>query len=583
MPAINLYDLVVWIFLLHITPMRIHLLFAFLVGSSCLSATATARDRVFFNGKVWTGPGQTAEAVLVSNERIVAVGTTGDILRIAPINAERIDVGGRIVLPGFIDSHVHFFWGALSLASVDLRDANSPAEFSRRITTRAAERPGEWILYGNWDHERWGGALPDRKWIDAKTGDTPVYVQRSDGHMALANSAALKLAGIDASTVDPIGGKILRDASGEPTGIIKDTAMTLVERVVPPFSDERMDEALQIATDLALSKGLTRIQDMSEGNLTSFTTFRRNHRAGKLRIRIQAFVPLADRAKLQSLENAGTDDDWLRLNGVKAFVDGSLGSSTAWFQEPYTDAPTNYGLTVTDLDELANGMKAANVDGQQLAIHAIGDEANRWTLDHLATLQRSRMPARIEHAQHLNFSDIARFSKLGVVASMQPYHAIDDGRWAELRIGPKRLKGTYAFHSLLEVGAIIAFGSDWPVAPLDPLTGIAAAVNRQTLDGLHPDGWQPQEKIGVEQAVRAYTEGAAYAGGVSDRAGRIAPGYLADMVILSHDIFSIAPDCIDRIRVLRTVVGGEDRFIALPAPADAASYGNDDCGPHHAR
>lgn len=534
-----------------------------------MATPVLARDRLLFNGKVWIGSitGRTAQAVLISGEHIAAVGTNSDMLAAAPADAERTDLDGHLVLPGFIDSHVHFFWGALSLASVDLHDADTSAEFVRRIAARASARPGEWILYGNWDHERWGGTLPNRSWIDPVTGDTPVFVQRSDGHMALANSAALRLAGIDAHMRDPVGGQIVRDGSGRPTGIVKDAAMALVEAHVPPASDARMDEALRIASDLALSKGITRVQDMSEGNWSSLAAFRRNREAGRLRIRIDAFVPIAEHAKLAAMIAAqGHGDDWLRWGGVKGFVDGSLGSSTAWFQAPYADAPDNRGLTATDLEQLGRDIQAANSEGLQIALHAIGDRANQWALDRFAGLPHlpgAALP-RIEHAQHLDPADVPRFAQEGVIASMQPYHAIDDGRWAEARIGAGRLKGAYALHTLLQAGAVLALGSDWPVAPLDPIAGIDAAVNRRTLDGLHPEGWQPQEKISVEEAVRGYTQGAAMAAGIADRAGQIAPGFLADITILSDDIFAIDPHCIPHVTILRTIVGGEDRLVAPP-------------------
>jgi predicted amidohydrolase YtcJ len=399
------------------------------------------------------------------------------------------------------------------------------------------------------------------------TGDTPVFVQRLDGHMGLANSAALKRAGIDAATPDPPGGTIVRDARGLPTGLLKDAAMDAVFRVIPPPDDARADAALQSGFAEALAHGVTQIHDMSDGDWRTLDAFRRARAAHALPIRVYAFVPIADWARLADFIRAnGRGDDWLRWGGVKGFVDGSLGSTTAWFHAPYADAPQTSGLTMGDPAVLARLIREADRAGLQVAVHAIGDRANDWLLDTYQRVAAEDGPRdrrfRIEHAQHLAPTAIARFGRLGVIPSMQPYHAIDDGRWAEKRIGAERLKGTYAFRSLLDTGAPLTFGSDWPVAPLDPLTGIDAAVTRRTIDGRNPQGWQPQERIGVARALRAYTVANAFAGFQEDRLGRIAPGQLADFVILSQDIFTVDPRRIVETRVLSTVVGGKRRYAA---------------------
>jgi hypothetical protein len=464
---------------------------------------------------------------------------------------------------------VHFVSGGLALDRVDLRDAATPAEFSRRIAQAAARLPkGRWILDGNWDHETWGGQLPTRDWIDKATATTPVFVSRLDGHMALANSVVLKLAGIDEKTPDPAGGTIVRDAAGRPTGVLKDAAMALVTKVMPPPSDEELEQGLRRAMDHAVSRGLTQVHDM--GGFEDFRVlelYRRTRAKDQLRLRIYSFVPLADYERATAFKQGnGAGDAWLRWGGVKGYVDGSLGSTTAWFHRPYDDEPTTSGLTVTDPQLLRTQMVAANNAGLHVTVHAIGDRANDWLLDTYANIERAGPKKdwrfRIEHAQHLTPEAIKKFGPLGVVASMQPPHLVDDGRWAEKRIGAERLKGTYAFRSLLDAGAHVTFGSDWPVASLDPMMGIYAAVTRRTVGGLNPNGWQPREKITVAEALRAYTAENAWAGFQEGKVGVLKTGALADFAVLSRDLFSTPPAQIADVKVVRTVVGGRDVFVA---------------------
>ncbi|CAN7545095.1 amidohydrolase family protein [Phenylobacterium sp. LjRoot225] len=551
----------------------LRLLLSSLLVLSLPAAATAAPDAIYLHGKVWTTEGdgrngeRFAQALATEGDLIVAVGTDAEITALAGSSTRKIDLAGRLVTPGFIDNHTHFLQGSLALSSVDLRDAGSPEEFARRIGARAKEQPGEWILQGNWDHELWNGRLPRRDWIDAVTGDTPVFVLRLDGHMGLANSAALKLAGIDAATADPAGGAIVRDADGRPTGLLKDSAMDAVMRVIPPPSETQIDAAIQGGFRDAVLHGVTQIHDMSDGDWRTFEALRRAKANGRLPIRAYAFVPIADWERLAGYIRAnGRGDDWLRWGGVKGFVDGSLGSTTAWFHQPYSDAPQTSGLTMGDPATLATLIGEADRAGLHLAVHAIGDRANDWLLDAYQRIATTDGPKdrrfRIEHAQHLSPAAIARFGELGVIPSMQPYHAIDDGRWAEKRIGAKRLTGTYAFRSLLAAGAPLTFGSDWPVAPLDPLTGIDAAVNRRTIDGRNPNGWQPQERVTVAQALRSYTVANAHAGFQDKKVGRIAPGFLADFVILSDDLFSIDPGAILSVKVQRTVIGGQDAYVA---------------------
>jgi predicted amidohydrolase YtcJ len=486
----------------------------------------------------------------------------------------RIDLAGRMVVPGFIDDHTHLLSGGFQLGSVDLRDAPTPAEFTRRIAAYARGLPeGRWITGGDWDHERFpGGVLPRREWIDSVTRLNPVFVNRLDGHMALANSLALRLAGITRATKDPPGGTIVRDArTGQPTGVLKDAAMDLVYRVQPEPSDAEYDDALRRAQAQALSLGVTMIEDMGGHGWRDLESFRRAENAGELKLRVYSFVPLEDWRRLKDyIARNGIGDARLKWGGLKGFVDGSLGSGTAWFFQPYSDAPGTTGLVVSDTAALRQAILQADRARLQVAVHAIGDRANNWILDTYAWVERQNGARdrrfRVEHAQHLLRNDIPRFAELGVLPAMQPYHAIDDGRWAEKRIGPRRILTSYAFRSLLDAGARLMFGSDWSVAPLDPLQGIYAATTRRTLDGLHPDGWVPAQKIGVEEALRAYTVNNAYGGFVDRELGTLARGKRADMVVLSNDILKLDPASILQVRVEYTIIGGEIVYVRPRQP-----------------
>ena len=536
------------------------------------TAFAQAPDIIYTNAHIWTGhPAQPwAEALAVSGEELLAVGAASNVMALRQDDTRVVDLERRFVVPGFIDGHTHFLTGGFQLASVDLRDADTPAIFAQRIGTFAETLPaGRWITGGDWDHERWGGDLPRHDWIDSLTTEHPVFVSRLDGHMALANTKTLALAGITRDTPDPEGGTIVRDPeTGEPTGILKDEAMNLVYAVMPAPTEAELDEALARATAHALSLGVTQVHDVgSFGGWTDLATFQRAQEAGTLGVRVYALVPLATWSRLADyIQENGLGDDWLRWGGLKAFVDGSLGSTTAWFYDPYDDEPETTGLMVTDTTTLRSQILQADARGLHLAIHAIGDRANDWLLDRyaeaVATNGARDRRFRIEHAQHLTPEAIVRFARLGVVPSMQPYHAIDDGRWAEKRIGPARIQTTYAFRSLLDVGADLTFGSDWTVAPISPMEGIYAAVTRRTLDGANPDGWVPDQKITVEEALRAYTSANAYAGFQEQRLGTLEVGKWADFVVLSDNLFEIDPAAIREVRVLRTVIGGQERYVA---------------------
>ena len=529
--------------------------------------SALAPDIIVVNGVVHTmDPRQPlAEALAIYKNQLVAVGTNKEIRALAGNTTRVIDARERLVLPGFNDAHTHFLTGGFQLSSVDLRDANSPQEFAERIRTFASKLPkGRWITGGDWDHERWPETrLPTRNLIDGVTPDVPVFVNRLDGHMALANTLALKLAGINKSTTDPAGGIIVRDPkTGEPTGVLKDAAQSLMWKVITPSSFDEKLAAARAATEYAAKLGVTSVQDVSAG--TDVGVYQTLLDRGELKTRIYAVAPLP---KWERLANTGIKahfgTEMLRVGGLKGFADGSLGSTTALFYEPYKDEPATSGIAGDEMypeGAMLNRVLGADRAGLQILIHAIGDKANDQILSIYEQVERENGPRdrrfRIEHAQHLRVADISRFKKDQVIASMQPYHAIDDGRWAEKRIGPERAKTTYAFRSLLDSGARLAFGTDWTVAPLDPMLTIYAAVTRRTLDGKNPNGWVPEQRISVEEAVQAYTVGSAYAEFQEAVKGSLTPGKLADIVIIDSDIFTIKPEEIERAKVVMTLLDG---------------------------
>ena len=452
--------------------------------------------------------------------------------------------------------------GGYSLFNVDLRDAKSPEEMANRLADYAKKIPkGQWILGGDWDHEKWPGAsLPTKEMIDAATPENPVFVSRLDGHMALANSVATELSGVTRDTKDPDGGLIVRDAKGEPTGIFKDSAEDLIK--VPPRSWPENLNAARAATDFAAKMGVTSLSDLSAGDDVGLYQFMMER--GELKTRIYAVRSIVSEEVLrQAGVRAAFGNDMLRIGGLKGFSDGSLGSTTARFFKPYDDAPDTRGLWFDQMlpeGVMLKRVLAADKAGLQVMIHAIGDEANAKILDIYQEVaakngERDRR-FKIEHAQHLRAVDIPRFGSQHVIASVQPYHCIDDGRWAEKRIGKERAKTTYPFRTLLDSGATLAFGTDWTVAPLNPMLTIYAAVTRRTLDGKNPDGWVPEQKISVEEAVRAYTIGSALAEFAEKTKGTLSPGKLADLVVIDKNIFEIDPLQIENAKVVMTIMDG---------------------------
>lgn len=538
-----------------------------ITGISCSNHNQNPADMIITNARIWTGnPDQPyAEAMAVSGDTIVAVGSNRNAMKYKADNSAVLDMNGKFITPGFIDSHVHFLQGGTNLASVQLRDAATPEVFIDRIKTFASGlTPGAWILGGDWDGKGWE-SLPDKQWIDSITPDNPVFVSRLDGHMALANSLAMKLAGVNRGVKDVSGGTIGRNSKGDVTGIFKDNAMDLVSRVIPPETEEEVDRALLAGTNYFASNGVTSVHGVDAGAYTDGLAKLRD--SGRLMTRVYAMAPISLWKELaEKIEKEGKGDNWIRIGGVKGFVDGSLGSHTAAFLEPYTDMAADSGLFVNNKEDLYNWVLNSDIAGLQVSIHAIGDRAIRFLLDTYEMVEKEDGDRdrrfRIEHSQHIAPSDIERYANLHVIASMQPYHAIDDGRWAEPLIGPERVKTTYAFRTLLDTGAKLAFGSDWPVAPATPLEGIYAAVTRRTLDDKNPDGWVPEQKISVEEALRAYTSDAAYASFEEDTRGTLEPGKLADFVVLDHDITTIDPVDIRNTRVLQTYVGGRKVYDA---------------------
>jgi predicted amidohydrolase YtcJ len=532
-----------------------------------LTACGPKADTVIQGGMVWTGlssgeaqPG----AVAIQEGKILAAGDSATIAKYVGSRTLVIDARGGLIMPGFADGHNHFVDGGFQLASLDLRDAATPQEFVRRIAQYAGTlQPGQWILGGDWDHTLWPGQpLPRREWIDSVTPNTPVFISRLDAHEALANSAALTAAGVTKATPTPSGGEILRDAkTGEATGIFKDQAMGLIYAAVPAATAEQLDSALNRALAHAASLGLTATAHMS-ASWEHLASYRRLERAGRLTLRAYLYLPLDDwRTVADSIANSGLGDAWVRIGGLKSFMDGSAGSRTAYFFDAYDDSAGYHGLQRNPEADMRTWIGNADSAGLQVAVHAIGDRANALLLAIYDSVARAHgvrdRRFRIEHAQHLRPDDIPKFGALRIVASMQPAHLIDDGRWVQQRIGPERIKTTYAFRTLLDSDAPLAFGSDWSVATLDPLIGVSTAVTRRTSDNKNSGGWVPGQKITLNEALRAYTAGNAWAMFAEQQWGTLAPGRDADVIVLDRNLFTMPPESLATARVVVTIVGGK--------------------------
>ncbi|HEU5250990.1 MAG TPA: amidohydrolase [Thermoanaerobaculia bacterium] len=542
---------------------------AFLLAVA-LAQSRQPADLVLVSARIWTGDPTRPEASALAARggRLVAVGDDSEIEKLRGPKTVVVEGKSRRVVPGFIDSHTHMSMGGFNLLAVDLRHTRDSADFTTKLAEFAKTRPpGIWLTDGAWDHEVWENPiLPTRAMLDPATGDRPTCLSRTDGHMMVCNTRALVLANITAGTKDPPGGVIVRDGNGEPTGILKDAAMDMIGAVRPARTIAEVEEALMTAVRHAAENGVTSVQDLP-GNPLDLDAWERLRRSGKLTVRVNYRPSLSDWKKARDRRRSMKNDEWLRIGGVKGYMDGSLGSGTALFFRPYADDPKTSGVYAAEAippSKLEARVAAADAAGLQVEVHAIGDRANAELLDIFERVEKKNGPKdrrfRIEHAQHLRPEDVPRFARLSVVASMQPFHAIDDGRWAEKRIGLERCRTTYAFRSLEKAGATLVFGSDWDVAPLSPLSGIDAAVNRRTLDGRHPEGWIPEQKLPLTAALRAYTSNAAWAAFEEKEKGTLTEGKLADFVVLSRDPLAIPRTELDSVKIEATVVGGRVVF-----------------------
>jgi hypothetical protein len=537
-------------------------------AAGAFAQTKPAADLIIRNAKVWTvdRAHPEAEAVAILGDRIVGVGSNQEIDAWRGPNTRVQDAAGKRLVPGFNDAHVHFTSGGQQLDNVQLNDATSPQEFARRVAERAKKTPkDEWILGGDWDETKWTPAqLPTKELIDPITPQTPAALDRYDGHMILANSVALKLAGITAQTPDPDGGVIVHDAQGNPTGALKDAAADLVYKVIPPPTHDQLRHSIERALEHAASVGVTSVQHMNP-DYADIAIYSELLEEGKLTARIYAAPIISqvdDQVKIGIAHAFG--GPYLRIGALKSYADGSLGSATAYFFDPFNDQPSNRGIlsdAMHPVSLMRDRMMKADASGLQLCTHAIGDAGISAILDIYAEIDKAHGDRdrrwRIEHAQHMAAKDFDRFAQLHVIASVQPFHAIDDGRWAEGRIGHDRSSRTYAFRTFLDHGVRLALGTDWNVAPLNPMLTLYAATTRATLDGKNPNGWFPEQKLTIKEAIEAYTLGSAYAEFQENVKGSITPGKLADMVLLSDDVLNIDPVKIREVKVLKTWVGGK--------------------------
>ncbi|MEI6614217.1 MAG: amidohydrolase [Chrysiogenales bacterium] len=525
---------------------------------------AMMADLVLFNGKVFTVEKSMpwAEAIAVRDGKIMAVGDDAEVKKLISKDTQTIDLMGKLVLPGFNDAHLHFASGGLYLLGIDLRPARDEKEFASILKVYIKKLPkGEWVTGGNWDHENWPSKKhPGKELIDVFTPDHPVMVRRLDGHMALANSLALKLAGINRDSPNPQGGEIVKDKkTGEPSGILRDNACDLVDAVIPPLSRARREQAIRIAMRHAQELGVTSIQDNSSSE--DLEVYQELLAKGELGVRINAWRDsscIADFSRIGIKAVFG--GPFLRLGVIKIFVDGSMGAGTALFFKPYADDPTTCGLPIYQENELNALVLAVDKAGLQIAAHAIGDKANAWILDALALARRENgvrdSRHRVEHAQVVRSEDIARFREMGVIASIQPCHCIDDMRWAEKRIG-SRVNNAYRFASFVKNGVHLAFGTDWAVEPLDPRLGIYASVSRELPAGGPAGGWHPDEKLSMAEAIENYTLGSAYAEFQEKEKGSIAPGKWADLAVMEKNLFEIPKKEILTAPVTMTILAGK--------------------------
>jgi predicted amidohydrolase YtcJ len=534
-------------------------------GAMTTQDSGAPADLALINGVIYTGDSAKprVEAIACRGEQIVATGTTAEIRKLIDSKTRVIDLRGGFAMPGFNDAHLHLGSAAQAKLTVNLEGAKSLAEFQERIRGRVAtSKPGEWITGRGWDHTLWSPAnFPTRKDLDAISTEHPMLFTHISGHVAVANSKALELAGITTATANPPGGEIEHDAQGQPDGMLKEgSAYGMVARKIPDVTAEQRRKGIELALAEAAKYGVTSMQDNS--SWADFLAYGELKKDGKLTARITEWLPFdAPIEKLKQMRTeGGTTDPWLKTGALKGFMDGALGTGTAALLAPYSDQPKNSGILESHPEDLNKMSIERDKAGFQIAFHAIGDRGNRVALDAFAAIvaangARDRRD-RIEHAQIVAPEDFARFASLKVIASMQPSHETTDMRWAEKRLGPERIKGAYAWKTMLDHGVKLAFGTDWPVEVINPMRGIHACVTRQLPDGTPASGWQPQEKISMDECIRDYTVGSAYAEFEEGKKGQLVPGQFADVIVLSADVTKIPAGEILNVKVLNTIVGG---------------------------
>lgn len=551
----------------YIIKIKILIIFHFSFFLLKCSSVETA-DTIYFNGNIYTGSKEDTRKnyIATKNNLILELGID-NYNHLIGSSTKLIDLKNNFLLPGFIDNHTHFIYGGTTLNNISLQNSVTKNEFIDSFKQYISNiNNGQWIQGGNWDHENWGGVIPNKSWIDSLTNNFPVLVSRVDGHMALANSKALEKANINENTPNPVGGEIVKDINtGMPTGILKDTAIDIVRKLIPKQSHSEQDSILKTSMNYASSQGITQIHDMASWD--DLQTFRRNK--NKLTLRIKAYTWYEDWEKIIDLiDRHGIGDNILRWDGIKAMIDGSLGSRTAWMHNHYLDDKNTNGIMrIKDTNSFKDMIKILDKKGIQLAIHAIGDKANDWIINQSMNLNKINgmkdRRIRIEHAQHLTNDAIGKIVNNKIIPSMQPYGCIDDTRWMHKRISSDLMSRTYIFKTFIDENVNLTFGSDWDVTPLNPLLGIYAAVTRKTLDGSNPEGWNPEQKLTVEEAIACYTKNNSYAVFSEDKLGVLQKGMFADFVVLSNDITSIKVDDILKTRVLKTIFNGKEVFRAF--------------------
>jgi len=544
-------------------------------GGFCQGSRTNGRSgpemTLYRNGRIYTNDPSDpwAAAMLVRGEEIIAVGDEDELSALTETGTKVVDLEQHFVMPGFNDAHVHLGGAGEDWLAVRLFGAGTVAELQKRLAAAVAEhKEGEWINGSGWDHTLWPEkTFPNRQQLDEVSPKNPVLLTHVSGHVAVANSLALKLAGISRDTASPPGGEIEKDGNGEPTGMLKEgSAMRLVESKIPPATAEQRRRGIELALEDVAKNGVTSVQDNSAWE--AFLTYRALKNDGKLTVRITEWLPFA--APLEQLEqmrrDGGTTDPWLRTGALKMVTDGALGSRTAAMLAPYSDDAKTTGIMTIEPDKLTALAIERDKAGFQLNFHAIGDRANRVCLDAFEAAAKANGPRdrrdRIEHAQVVAPADFSRFAQLGVIASMQPSHETTDMRWAEQRVGPERAKGAYAWATMRKYGVRLAFGTDYDVEPISPFRGLYACVTRELPDGGPKGGWEPQEKISLGDCIRAYTAGSAYGEFMEGKKGELKPGEFADFIVLANDLTKIEPRQYPSVKVLRTVVGGRIVYTA---------------------